>query len=56
MKDTTFDFFEEATKQVSLKLTGRSANFFKREGLFNKPLLPIYIRREQWRYRDDYDL
>ena len=46
MKDTTFrineignsfGFFEEATKQVTLKLTGRSANFFKREGLFNNP-------------------
>ena len=46
MKDTTFrinkignsfGFFEEETKQVTLKLTGRSANFFKREGLFNNP-------------------
>jgi len=46
MKDTTFrinkignsfGFFEDATKQVTLKLTGRSANFFKREGLFTNP-------------------
>ena len=46
MKDTifrinkignSFGFFEEATKQVTLKLTGRSTNFFKREGLFNNP-------------------
>jgi len=46
MKNTTFrinkigncfGFFEEATKQVTLKLTGHSANFFKREGLFNNP-------------------
>ena len=33
----SFGTLEEANKQVTLKLTGRSANFFKREGLFNNP-------------------
>lgn len=32
-----FGFFENASKQVTLKLTGASAHFFKREGLFNNP-------------------
>jgi len=32
-----FGIFEEATKSITLKLTGGSAHFFKREGLFNNP-------------------